>query len=151
MAKIFAFKNDEAYELRLRALAGDKGGKAAQAAVYAGVKVLADALRPSYERVLGPESTGQMLAAMGVTPIKQDDRGWWNAKVGFDGYDTRISKEFPNGVPHQFKARVIESGTKNKYIKGHQVIKKAIRANRAAVQKAMDEALDLEIRKIMEG
>lgn len=151
MAKISTIGGSDIYLQRLNALAGDQGGKAAQAAVYAGVKVLADALRPAYEQTLSSNSTGQMLAAMGVTPIQLDQRGWWNAKIGFDGYDVRKAKNFPRGVPHQLKARVIESGTKNKHIKGHQVIKRAVKANRAAVEKAMEQALDLEIRKIMEG
>jgi len=151
LAKISTIGSTDIYIQRLNALAGDKGGNAAKAAVYAGVNVLADAMREGYGHVLSSNSTGQMLAAMGVTPIQLDQRGWWNAKIGFDGYDTRKARNFSRGVPHQLKARVIESGTKNKHIKGHQVIKRAVKANRAAVEKAMEQALDLEIRKIMEG
>jgi len=106
-------------------------------------------MRRDYEAILGPDSTGQMLESMGITPVKMDKNGWWNAKIGFDGYDARKSKRWPKGVPNQLKARVLESGTKDGRIKKHEIIKKALRANRDRVEKAMEEELDKYFEKYL--
>jgi len=79
----------------------------AKKAIQAGADIIADKIKSNLEEVLSEEATGQLVASFGITPIKKDRDGNWNAKVGFDGYDS-------NGVANQLKARVLESGSKKK-------------------------------------
>ena len=150
MARIQAIKASEDYALRLNAL-GEHTEDAVTAAIRAGSDILADAVRKGFEGVLKrnsdgemENSTGQMMEHMGITPVKMDRDGWWNAKIGFHGYDVRKTRKWSRGVPHQLKARVLESGTKDGRIQGHEVIKKA-------VQKAMQKELDTYFEKYMGG
>ena len=76
----------------------------AKKAIYEGAKVVADKIKSNLEGVLSSGATGDMLASFGVTPIERDSSGNWNAKIGFDGYDSK-------GVANQLKARVLESGS----------------------------------------
>ena len=150
MARVRGIQVAEEYALRLSGLANHTE-EAVTAAIQKGAGILADAMRRDYEAILGPDSTGQMLESMGITQVKMDKNGWWNAKIGFDGYDARKSKRWPKGVPNQLKARVLESGTKDGRIKKHEIIKKALRANRDRVEKAMEEELDQYFEKYLGG
>jgi len=150
MAKIKGIQASEEYALRLSQL-GEHTEEAVTAAIRAGAGIMADAVRKGYGGVLGKSSTGQMLANMGITPVKQDRNGFWNAKIGFQGYDVRKTRKWSKGVPHQLKARVLESGTKDGRVRKHEVIKKAVRANQGAVQEAMQKELDKYFEKYMGG
>lgn len=150
MARIRAVKASEDYALKLNRLA-EHTQEAVTKAIEAGAGVLANAMRAGYEGSLGPDSTGQMLDHMGITPVKIDRNGFWNAKIGFDGYDVRKTRKWSKGIPNQLKARVLESGTKDGRIKKHEIIKKALRANRDRVEKAMEEELDQYFEKYLGG
>lgn len=150
MARIQAVKASEDYALRLSALA-EHTQEAVTAAIEAGAGILADAMRSGYTGGLSRNSTGQMLGSMGITPVKLDRNGFWNAKVGFEGYDLRRSRRWPKGVPNQLKARVLESGTRDGRIQKHETIKKALRANQAKIQEAMERELDTYFEKYLGG
>lgn len=116
----------------------------AKKAIYKGAGVMADQIRSNLEKNLaGSEtSTGDLIDSLGVSPIKEDRAGNWNAKVGFDGYDR-------NGTPNALKARVMESGTST-----HQkrpFVRPAINQARNKAKDAMREVIDKEIDKVMKG
>lgn len=134
----FSFKTGEDYALRLSRLA-TQSEEIAKKAIYAGVEIVADEIKSNLKGVLSREATGELVASFGVTPIKRDDAGNWNAKVGFDGYDSK-------GVANQLKARVIESGTSTK--KKRPFVAPAVRKTKKQVVKKMEEVIDNEIKKL---
>jgi HK97 gp10 family phage protein len=110
----------------------------AKKAIYAGVKVVADAMKANLEGVLSEKATGELVAAMGITPIKLLG-GQWTAKVGFDGYDA-------HGVAYQLIARVLESGTST--IKKRPFMRKTMNQVKNRVAEVMTQVIDEEMAKI---
>ena len=108
-------------------------------AIFEGAKVIADKIKSNLEGVLSGEGTGDMLASFGVTPIDRDANGNFNAKIGFDGYDSK-------GVANQLKARVIESGTSKK--QKHPFVRPAVNATKKQAVARMGEVIDEEIKKM---
>lgn len=142
MARI-TFKSGDEYALRLMKTA-NRSEDLMKRAIYAGAKVVADRVRANLEANLsGSEtSTGALAASLGITPITEDRNGFWNAKIGFDGYDER-------GVPNQLKARVLESGSSR--VKKRPFVAPALRASRKTALEAMGKVIDDEIKKDMKG
>lgn len=138
MAKC-TFKAGDEYALKLSRLSRSYE-ETAKKAIYAGAGIVADKIHENLEGVLSDESTGQLEASFGITPILQDKNGDWNAKVGFDGYDSK-------GVPNQLKARALESGTSTQ--RKRPFVAPAVRATRKAAQQAMGKVIDEEFEKQM--
>ncbi len=134
----FSFKAGEDYAIRLSKLATNSE-EIAKKAIYEGVTIVADEIKKNLQGVLSDEATGDLVESFGVTPIKRDSDGNWNAKVGFDGYDR-------NGVANQLKARVLESGTSTK--KKKPFVRPAVNKTRKQVVKKMEEVIDNEIKKL---
>lgn len=105
--------------------------EAAERILNAGLSIAADQVRSELKRVQSDEATGQLLDSLGITPIKMDQDGNWNGKVGFDGYDR-------DGVPNQLKARVMESGTSKR--KKRPFIRPALNKCQQAAAEAMIKA-----------
>ena len=108
-------------------------------AIYAGADIIADKIKSNLEGVLSSEATGELVASFGVTPISLDSSGNFNAKIGFDGYDSK-------GVANQLKARVIESGTSKK--QKHPFVRPAVNATKKQAVARMGEVIDEEIKKM---
>ena len=108
-------------------------------AIYAGADVIADKIKSNLEGVLSSEATGELVASFGVTPIEKDSEGNFNAKIGFDGYDSK-------GVANQLKARVIESGTSKK--QKHPFVRPAVNATKKQAVARMGEIINEEINKL---
>lgn len=135
MARI-AFKSGDEYALKLSRLATGSE-KVAKKAIYQGANIVADEIK---KRI--PKDTGDLAESFGVTPIKRDTDGNWNAKLGFDGYDR-------NGVPNQLKARVIESGSST--IQKRPFVRPAVNSTKKKAVEAMKKVIDEETQKIMGG
>lgn len=155
MAKM-TFKAGDDFALKLSSLAAGSEG-IAKKAVYAGAAIVTDEVRHRLvENIKDPESaarsglelfknkhndtTGDLVTSLGITPIKKSKDGYWNAKIGFDGYDSK-------GVPNQLKARVMESGSST--IKKRPFVRPAVSATKKAAQAAMGQVVDEEIQKRM--
>ena len=52
-----------------------------------------------------------LLDSLGITKVRFSDDGFWNIKVGFDGYGSFSTRKYPKGLPNQLLARSIESGS----------------------------------------
>lgn len=97
-------------------------------AVYEMAKVVADSVRASiqalptvsneaniatykkgYSRLSDKEKQG-LLDGFGISPL-QEDSGFVNVKLGFDGYNGVKTKKYPQGQPNALIARVTESGS----------------------------------------
>lgn len=163
MAKI-TFKGLEDYELRLSRLsqgAEEIAGKA----IYAGAAIVADAVRANIQRLdARPDREGLvayqkkepppltqsqkqgLLDGFGISSL-QNDRGYLNVKLGFDGYNNLRTKRFPKGQPNAMIARSRESGSS--IAKKQPFVRPAVNASRPAAEEAMAKVLDEEIEKIM--
>lgn len=142
MARI-TFKAGDEYALKLSALAAGSE-ETAKRAVYEGAGVVADKIRANLSANLAgsSQSTGSLEASLGITPVTMDRDGFWNAKIGFDGYDEK-------GVPNQLKARVMESGSSR--LKKRPFVRPAVNAVKAAAVEAMQRVIDEDTEKIMKG
>ena len=162
MAKItFPGLND--YELMISKLSkgvDDIAGKA----IYAGAGIVADAIKENIKAlpivrgygtekdplpggVTAPQKAG-LIDGMGISPM-QNDGGYLNVKIGFDGYNATKTEKYPQGQPNQLVARGVESGTSWKQKK--PFIRPAINASKSRAEAEMARILDQEIEKITKG
>jgi HK97 gp10 family phage protein len=136
-----SFKKGDDYVLKLSQLATGSE-EIAKKAIYQAAGIVANKIKSNLEGVLSSEATGELVASFGVTPIERDKDGNWNAKLGFDGYDSK-------GVPNQLKARVLESGSSRQQKK--PFVRPAVNATKKQALDAMRKVIDEETRKTMGG
>ena len=162
MAKI-TFPGLSDYELMISKLSkgvDDIAGKA----IYAGAGIVADAIKENIKAlpivrgygttenplpggVTAPQKAG-LIDGMGISPM-QNDAGYLNVKIGFDGYNATKTEKYPQGQPNQLVARGVESGTSWKQKK--PFIRPAINASKSRAEAEMARILDQEIEKITKG
>lgn len=124
---------------------GAQGREICEEAVKIGGGVIADAVRQEIEAIPIDNHFGTsenpvnglrqiqkdgLLDSLGIAPV-EDDRGYINVKVGFDGYNKERTKKYPNGKPNKMIARSLESGTS---------FSKKIRFFNAAVNRSKQQA-----------
>ena len=133
--------------------------------VYAMSSVVADAVRANLQalptvtnaaniatykkgvsRLSDIEKQG-LLDGFGVSPM-QDDNGYKNVKLGFDGYNSVKTKKYPNGQPNALIARVTESGSQ--FRKKTPFIRIAINASRSKALQAGKDAVDDALEQVTE-
>ena len=162
MARI-EFRGLDGYELMISRLskgADDVAGKA----IYAGAAIVADEIRKEIQGLpivsgYGTESKPLpggvtkcqkqgLLDGLGISPM-QDKNGYFNVKIGFDGYNSTRTDDYPNGQPNQLVARGVASGTSWK--QKRPFVRLATRRAKKPAEAKMAEVLDEEITKIMDG
>lgn len=162
MAKFVVGKgldNYIAYLQKINLLSSDMVGEA----VYDMAKVVADKVRANIEalpavsnaaniatykqgisRLSEPEKQG-LLDGFGVSSI-QDNDGYVNVKLGFDGYNSVKTKKYPNGQPNALIARVTNSGSS--YRQKTRFVDKAVSATRKQAEEAGQAKIDEKIRAV---
>lgn len=162
MAKI-TFPGLSDYELMISKLSKDVDDIAGKA-IYAGAGIVADAIKENIKAlpivrgygtekdplpggVTAPQKAG-LIDGMGISPM-QDDGGYLNVKIGFDGYNATKTDKYPQGQPNQLVARGVESGTSWKQKK--PFIRPAINASKSRAEAEMARILDQEIEKVTKG
>lgn len=100
--------------------------------------------REGYSRLSEPEKQG-LMDGFGVSPL-QDDSGYRNVKLGFDGYNSVKTKKYPQGQPNALIARVTESGSS--YREKTPFIRPAVNAARKPAEKAGQAKIDEKIKSI---
>lgn len=132
-------------------------------AVYEMAKVVADSVRSGiqalptvsnqaniatykkgYSRLSDEEKQG-LLDGFGVSPM-QDDNGYRNVKLGFDGYNSVKTKKYPQGQPNALIARVTESGSS--YREKTPFIRPAVNASKKQAEQAGRMKIDEKIAAI---
>ena len=132
-------------------------------AVYEMAKVVADSVRSGiqalptvsnqaniatykkgYSRLSDEEKQG-LLDGFGVSPM-QDDGGYINVKLGFDGYNGIKTKKYPKGQPNALIARVTESGSS--YREKTPFIRPAVNASKKQAEQAGRMKIDEKIAAI---
>lgn len=81
---------------------------------------------------------------LGVSPM-ENDNGYWNVKVGFDGYNKVKTKKYPNGQPNVMIARATESGSSVR--EKTPFVRPAVTAATKPAIQAGQAAIDEEIKK----
>ena len=100
--------------------------------------------REGYSRLSEPEKQG-LMDGFGVSPL-QDDSGYRNVKLDFDGYNSVKTKKYPQGQPNALIARVTESGSS--YREKTPFIRPAVNAARKPAEKAGQAKIDEKIKSI---
>ena len=130
-------------------------------AIYAGAGIVADAIKANIKAlpvvrgygtdanplpggVTASQKAG-LVNGMGISKM-QDDAGYLNVKIGFDGYNATKTEKYPQGQPNQLVARGAESGTSWK--KKKPFIRPAVNASRNRAEAEMARILDEEIKKV---
>lgn len=163
MAKI-SFPGLGEYELLLSRL-GDQSTEIAKKAVYAGAEIIADEIKESISGLHAePDQAGLiayarkepapltetakqgLLDGFGVSGM-QDDNGYINVKMGFDGYNGMKTRKYPKGQPNVMIARAVESGSS--IAEKRPFVRQAVNARKKEAEAAMAAVLDREIKKIM--
>ena len=94
---------------------------------------------------LSEEQKKGLLDGFGVSPM-QDDNGYFNVKLGFDGYNSIKTKKYPKGQPNALIARVTESGSG--YREKTPFMRPAVNATRQKAIKAAQVTIDEKIEAI---
>lgn len=165
MAKI-EMQGMEAYLSELRKL-GEATEPVCKAAVYAGARVVADAIKQEIkglDRVTDAEAMAAwhqgrpakisvsqkigLVKSLGITPIR-DKYGVFSAKVGFDGYNDIKSKRWPHGQPNQLIARSCESGSSA--MTKQPFVRPTVKRVQGAAELEMERAADKKLKEILGG
>lgn len=119
-------------------------------AIYKGAEVVADQIRANIGQIpasLCSDVQRQgLLDSLGIAKMR-DDGGTYNVKIGFDGYNSHVTKKYPKGHPNSMIARAIESGTS--FSGKHPFVAPAVRATKDAAEKAMAEEINKQLEKTM--
>lgn len=159
MAKI-EFKGLGEYMEKLNTLSSLLEEQIIGSAVYDGAAIVADAMKKELLAIPTDESHDKktkkrgpskadldaVIQGMGVASM-QNDNGFLNVKIGFDGYDDRPTKKYPQGHPVVMLARAINSGTS--FMEPNAFAKSATRKSRKQAEAAMKKKAEKEISKIM--
>ena len=140
MAKMTVKGLDE-YMAKLETLGRSKAESIIEKAVEDGADIVADRARANLNSVLSGTSTGALAGSLGITPVDNRD-GYINAKVGFDGKDSK-------GVSNAMKANILEYGSRRQ--PARPFMKPAATATRSAVQRKMADTIEREIESYMKG
>lgn len=124
----------------------------------AGAEIVEEKARANLKNSLSGESSGQLLGALGTSPVKTNDDGW-DIKIGFaeprqdKKGGTTYKKKLKSGKVSEYQltnamvANILEYGKKGQAAK--PFMKPARDASRAKVSKAMNEVFIAEAQKIV--
>lgn len=160
------FKGGDAFGVKLEELSRRETRGMIRRAVGRGAVIVADALEAALRAIPSQKSKylkanerlgsplqrfekKDLLDSLGITPVNTDSRGFTNAKVGFDGYGSRPTKEYPSGVPNPLLAASVERGSSVR--PAHPFVKPTVAKVRKRVIQAMDESINEDIAAIFDA
>lgn len=157
-------KGSEEYALKLSKLASGVKGIAGKA-IYKAADVVTDAVRAQINSLptvdenynilayhqglkarLSERQKQGLLDGLGVAKMKETD-GYYNVKVGFDGYNDIKTRKYPQGQPNVLIARIYENGGST--AEKMPFIKPALNKVRKQAVEIMNKTVDEEIEKQM--
>lgn len=129
-------------------------------AVYEGAKIVIGQVKSNLDALKTDDRPGIVDKRQGIKSIQKTglqnslgiakhriEGGYYNVKIGFDGYNGMKTDKYPNGQPNAMIARTAESG--NSFTKKTPFVGPAIRATKDTAERKMAEVVDLEIKKKM--
>lgn len=133
--------------------------------IYSGAEIVADAMRAGIESLpevddyiagtpgamvsgVTPSQKQGLLDGFGISPMGHRD-GYYDVKLGFDGYNDTKTKSYPLGQPNSLIARSVNSGTS--FRKKIPFVDDAVKQSRKQAEAAMVKTADEEFEKIAKG
>lgn len=161
MAKL-KFKGLEEYELQLMKIR-DGGRICIGQAIYKGAGIIADQVKaniqalPIDNRIITKTSTVALhgistaqkqglLDGFGIAKL-EDDGGYRHVKLGFDGYNSVVTRKYPGGQPNSVIARSVNSGTS--FRARIPFVDSAISQKKGMAEEAMKEAFDEALKQFI--
>ena len=166
MAKM-TIKGVDDYALKLSKL-GNQIPVVAGKAIYGAANIVADGIKANIStlpevddkynilaykrnqksRISRTQKEG-LKASFGISKMQKDEGGYYNVKLGFNGYNQVKTKKYPKGQPNQLIARVVESGSS--YMNAVPFVRPAVNNSRKSALSKMQQVIDEETEKIMKG
>ena len=87
-----------------------------------------------------------LVESFGISRM-QNENGYINVKLGFDGYNSIQTQKYPQGQPNVLIARIYENGGST--AEKQPFIKPALNKTRKAAQQKMADVIDEEMAKLM--
>ena len=130
-------------------------------AIYAGARIAADAVQSSISSIpvdngwgnpdhpnsgINVKQKASLHNSFGISKMRNDD-GFYNVKLGFDGYNDIKTRRWPKGQPNQMIARSVERGTS--WLKSYKFVKKAMNQVSKKALAVMQAEVDRGIYEIM--
>ena len=157
MAKL-QFKGLEEYEaqlLKLRGLTEQMIGEA----IYEGAAIVADEVKKGIESLpiddryatggtmlhgITQEQKQGLIDGFGIASM-QNENGYLHVKLGFNGYNSMRTKNFPNGQPNSMIARSVNSGSS--FRQRIPFVDNAVNSAKSRAEEKMKQKLDEAIEK----
>jgi hypothetical protein len=157
MAKL-QFKGLEEYEaqlLKLRGLTEQMIGEA----IYEGAAIVADEVKKGIESIpiddryvaggtmlhgITQEQKQGLIDGFGIASM-QNENGYLHVKLGFNGYNSMRTKNFPNGQPNSMIARSVNSGSS--FRQRIPFVDNAVNSAKSRAEEKMKQKLDEAIEK----
>ena len=118
---------------------GDNMDKIAESALTAGGDVVLRKTKSNLESMVKGPSTGQLVNALGLSPVLLDRNGNYNIKVGFDEYRS-------DGSANAMVANIIEYGKHGQPAK--PFLKNAKSSSKKECEETMAKKIEEEIKKL---
>lgn len=118
---------------------GDNMDKIAESALTAGGNVVLRKTKSNLESMVKGPSTGQLVSALGLSPVLFDRNGNYNIKVGFDEYRS-------DGSANAMVANIIEYGKHGQPAK--PFLKNAKSSSKKECEETMARKIEEEIKKL---
>lgn len=118
---------------------GDNMDKIAESALTAGGNVVLRKTKSNLESMVKGPSTGQLVNALGLSPVLLDRNGNYNIKVGFDEYRS-------DGSANAMVANIIEYGKHGQPAK--PFLKNAKSSSKKECEETMARKIEEEIKKL---
>ena len=118
---------------------GDNMDKIAESALTAGGDVVLRKTKSNLESMVKGPSTGQLVNALGLSPVLLDRNGNYNIKVGFDEYRS-------DGSANAMVANIIEYGKHGQPAK--PFLKNAKSSSKKECEEMMARKIEEEIKKL---
>lgn len=131
-------------------------------AIFDGAAVVADAVKASVESIpidnryatggtmLNGITEAQkegLLNGFGIARLR-DDNGFLNVKLGFNGYNSQTTKNYPGGQPNSLIARSVNAGSS--FRQRIPFIDNAVNQTRSAAEQKMTESVEKAIGEVMD-
>lgn len=89
-----------------------------------------------------------LLEGLGIAKMRQKNKVW-SVRVGFDGYNSVVTRRWPNGEPNVIIAAGCEHGNSNRMIE-QPFIRKTIEDHGDAIDTAVANALNERLENMLE-
>ena len=157
------FKKGDEYIAKIAKIERNVRKEVLGPAIYEGANIVANEIKSNLDAIptdekwaprgfvkIGPRKAELqgLHESFGIAKLQNND-GFINVKLGFDGYNKLKSNRWPNGQPNQIIARSIERGTS--FMQAHPFVKPAVAATKQQVLNVMRKAADEYFEKQMKG